>query len=108
MQISMVPICKIPRQTPVKSDRTALKIGDRRFVDGSVRSVYLEADGRQFVVGDYGAKIFGMWLPSPDRPKIDSFDEGPLSIEDKAFQAWVRNRFPEMPWAPGDDRATKN
>jgi hypothetical protein len=44
------------------------KIGDKAFVDGSVRPVYEDANGRQFVIGDEGEKVRGEWLVPPDEP----------------------------------------
>jgi hypothetical protein len=44
------------------------KIGDKAFVDGSVRPVYEDAGGRQFVIGDEGEKVYGVWLVPPDEP----------------------------------------
>ena len=37
-------------------------IGRRRFADGSWREVYAGADGRQYVLGYDGEKVYGVWL----------------------------------------------
>ena len=41
-------------------------IGTREFVDGSVRAVHLDDDGRQFVIGDDGETIHGNWILTPE------------------------------------------
>ncbi len=42
------------------------RIGERLFTDGMIRSVYRDATG-QYVIGDGGAKVYGVWLvPSED------------------------------------------
>ena len=42
-------------------------IGDRLFIDGVKRPVYLDDDGRQFVMESNGLRVHGVWLvPEPD------------------------------------------
>jgi hypothetical protein len=41
-----------------------------RFVDGIERAVYEDADGRQYVVGYDGERVYGQWLPPADEPMI--------------------------------------
>jgi hypothetical protein len=50
-------------------------IGSRRFTDGITRSVHQAKDGRQFVVDDDGAEVFGQWLPPEDE------SDAPLIVE---------------------------
>jgi hypothetical protein len=38
------------------------------FVDGVTRDVYEDADGRQWVVGYDGKRVYGVWLPPADEP----------------------------------------
>lgn len=42
------------------------------FNDGSKRDVYQEEDGRQFVIGYEGERVYGVWYyePQPDEPVI--------------------------------------
>ena len=37
-------------------------IGKRRFLDGEVRVVYQDQDGRQFVLDDDGQAVYGVWI----------------------------------------------
>jgi hypothetical protein len=48
----------------------AMHIGDRDFVDGIRRPVYLDDDGRQYVYDD-GQRVYGVWLP----PVMEPADE---------------------------------
>jgi hypothetical protein len=45
-----------------------------RGADGTERDVYQDADGRQYVVGDQGEMVFGLWLPGapPAAPREDA------------------------------------
>lgn len=54
-------------------------IGYRDFTDGSRREI-LEDDLGQFVVGDDGNRVDGLWLPYDDPVEIpiDTVDERPL------------------------------
>lgn len=36
------------------------------FVGGITRAVYVDEDGRQYVLDDEGQKVYGLWL-HPDR-----------------------------------------
>jgi hypothetical protein len=63
----------------VEHDRlkmNAHQIGVIPFIDGVTRSVYLNADGRQFVFDDDGKPIYGVWLhvdaPFRRRPRLTS------------------------------------
>jgi len=42
---------------------TGHSIGTRTFTDGSVRTVFLDLAGRQFVLDDDGKPVYGTWLP---------------------------------------------
>jgi hypothetical protein len=37
-------------------------IGVRFFTDGTCRAVYLDAEERQYVLGDHGEPVYGQWL----------------------------------------------
>lgn len=37
-------------------------VGKVRFTDGSIRTVYLDQTGRQYVLGDDEQPVFGLWL----------------------------------------------
>jgi hypothetical protein len=37
-------------------------IAEVPFVDGVVRKVYEESDRRQFVLGDDGKRVYGVWV----------------------------------------------
>jgi hypothetical protein len=53
------------------SDANDLRIiGRVPFTDGVVRDVYEDADGRQWVVGHDGEKVYGVWLLPADEPVI--------------------------------------
>jgi hypothetical protein len=45
-------------------------IGERRFLDGSTRPVFEDAEGRQYVVEDEGNTAYGVWLPPADEPTL--------------------------------------
>jgi hypothetical protein len=49
-------------------------VGFRFFTDGTCRAVYLDADERQYVLGDHAEPIYGQWLmpgqQQPDTPVI--------------------------------------
>jgi hypothetical protein len=47
-------------------------IVSRIFVDGTTRTVYQDATGRQYVLADDGWRVYGVWLLLP-----------PLDSEDK-------------------------
>lgn len=36
--------------------------GHRWFTDGANRPVYLDTDGRQFVLDDDGQRVYGVWI----------------------------------------------
>jgi hypothetical protein len=40
------------------------------FADGAERDVYEDGDGRQWVIGGGGERVYGMWLPPPDEPAV--------------------------------------
>jgi hypothetical protein len=46
-----------------------MAIGEVLFVDGVARPVYLDADGRQYVLDDDGQPVHGTWLYI-DEPEI--------------------------------------
>jgi hypothetical protein len=41
-------------------------IGERLFVDGVTRQVYLDANRQQFVIGYDGEHVYGVWLLTPE------------------------------------------
>jgi hypothetical protein len=45
-------------------------------VDGVTRAVYEDADGRQWVVGRDGEKVYGVWVRPADEPLIVGPTEG--------------------------------
>jgi hypothetical protein len=52
--------------------------------DGAERDVYEDADGRQYVLGAQGEKVFGLWLLTvPPRPPAPA-DEGRPAEEESA------------------------
>ena len=52
---------------------TPQPIGTREFLDGSTRLVYVEADGRQFVIDDDGQRLYGVWLyREADEPTVET------------------------------------
>ncbi len=70
-------------------------VGRVRGPDGAERDVYEDADGRQYILGEQGEKLYGLWLlttsvrpPAPPKepppPKEDDSDAG----EDEA--PWER------------------
>jgi hypothetical protein len=48
-------------------DRVA---GRRLFTDGRERTVYEDAEGRQYVLGPDGERTCGQWLPPADEPAV--------------------------------------
>jgi hypothetical protein len=44
-----------------------MRIGELRFIDGSIRPVYEQKDCRQYVRDDNGTKVYGFWILSPYR-----------------------------------------
>jgi hypothetical protein len=45
-------------------------VGRVPFVDGVVRDVCQDEDGRQCVTGHEGERVYGVWLVPPDEPVI--------------------------------------
>ena len=45
-------------------------VGRVPFVDGVLRDVYEDADGRQWVTGYEGERVYGVWLPPVDDPVV--------------------------------------
>jgi hypothetical protein len=45
-------------------------VGRVPFVDGVAREVYEDADGRQWVVGYEGERVYGVLLVPPDEPMV--------------------------------------
>jgi hypothetical protein len=48
-------------------DRVA---GRRLFTDGIERAVYEGTEGRQYVLGPDGERVYGHWLPPADKPAV--------------------------------------
>jgi hypothetical protein len=47
-------------------------IGRVPFADGVTRDVQADADGRQWVAGYDGERVYGVWLMPPDEPVVVS------------------------------------
>ncbi|HEX5273021.1 MAG TPA: hypothetical protein VFW33_21135 [Gemmataceae bacterium] len=45
-------------------------IGSTPFTDGVSREVYEDADGRQWVTGYDGERVYGVWLVTADEPLV--------------------------------------
>jgi hypothetical protein len=45
-------------------------VGHREFVDSQVRPVYEDPGGRQYVIGDDGERVAGVWVPPADEPSV--------------------------------------
>ena len=45
-------------------------VGRTPFVDGVTRDVYEDADGRQWVAGYDGERVYGAWRPPADEPVL--------------------------------------
>jgi hypothetical protein len=43
-------------------------VGHVPFTDGVTRDVYEDADGRQWVVGHDGERVYGVWVMPADEP----------------------------------------
>jgi hypothetical protein len=43
-------------------------LGHRLFADGVTRAVYLDAAGKQYVVGPDGERVPGVWVLPPEVP----------------------------------------
>jgi hypothetical protein len=54
-----------------------LPIGYRRFTDGITGPVFLDQDGREFVIDGDGQRIHGVWL-EPRRAKREVDDPVPI------------------------------
>ena len=68
------------------------RIGDRLFVDGVIRDVFAEPDGRQFVHDNDGNPVYGVWIyiPEPEpiiitgecqNPRVHTVRQSPLNWE---------------------------
>jgi hypothetical protein len=47
-------------------------VGRVPFTDGVTREVYKDSDGRQWVTGYDGERVYGVWMMPPDEPVIIS------------------------------------
>ena len=45
-------------------------VGRIPFVDGASRDVYEDTDGRQWVVGYEGERVYGVWIMPADEPVV--------------------------------------
>jgi hypothetical protein len=45
-------------------------VGRVPFADGVIRDVYEAADGRQWLAGYDGERVYGVWLPPADEPVV--------------------------------------
>jgi hypothetical protein len=76
-----------PPERRRKERAAAPPVGRVRGADGNERDVYEDADGRQYVLGEQGEKVYGLWLlatsarpPAPREekpPPEDGGDEAP-------------------------------
>lgn len=53
-------------------------LGTVRFVDGVERPVYVDDDGRQFVLDDEKSPVHGAWI-YVDEPEMVSKDNAPIT-----------------------------
>jgi hypothetical protein len=51
-------------------------IGQRLFTDSSTRPVFLDQDGRQFVIDGDGQRVHGVWI-YPDEADEPTVVQGP-------------------------------
>jgi hypothetical protein len=51
-----------------------LPIGNRRFTDGTTRPVFLDQDGREYVIDD-GIRVHGVWLDPRRSKRPDDEDD---------------------------------
>jgi hypothetical protein len=89
-----------PRKERRRARPTPPPVGRVGGPDGVERDVYEDADGRQYILGPQGEKVFGLWLletsarpPIPreeDAPAEESADETPLEE--------ARGADEELPW----------
>jgi hypothetical protein len=54
----------------VNKQEPGRKIGHQVLSDGVAREVFEESDGRQYVLDDADARVYGQWLPPADEPNI--------------------------------------
>jgi hypothetical protein len=57
----------------------AASLGCRDFTDGTRRPVHADPDGRQWIIGDDGERVYGVWLPeedAADKPVVVVYREG--------------------------------
>jgi hypothetical protein len=54
----------------IKLNPPPVVVGSRLFMDGSIRPVYLDANGKQFILDHGDTPIHGMWL---DPSECDRF-----------------------------------
>jgi hypothetical protein len=45
-------------------------VGRVALVDGVTRDVYEDSDGRQWVAGYDGERVYALWQPPPDEPVV--------------------------------------
>ena len=55
---------------PAGMARVVLAYRRRAFADGATRDVYEDADGRQWVAGYDGERVYGVWLVPGDEPLV--------------------------------------
>ncbi|HEX5270201.1 MAG TPA: hypothetical protein VFW33_06940 [Gemmataceae bacterium] len=92
-----------PRQR--RKPRPSPPIGRARGPDGAERDVYEDADGRQYVLGAQGEKVYGLWLLNaparpPAPPEEPADDEGPPDPEEPLEEATAAPE--EAPWDQGE------
>jgi hypothetical protein len=64
-------------QRPEIIRNLSMQLGEREFVDRTIRPVWRDDDGRQYVLDDDGETVFGVWLHP------DEYQE-PIIIEQPA------------------------
>ena len=54
----------------IKLNSPAVVVGSRLFMDGSIRPVYLDANGKQYILDHGDTPIVGMWLDQSECEKF--------------------------------------
>jgi hypothetical protein len=52
-------------------------VGRRLFTDGVTRPVHRGQDGREYVIGPDGGRVYGTWLPPEPEPDTAIIVVGP-------------------------------
>jgi hypothetical protein len=62
----------VGRGQVMTDDSEPRAVGRVPFADGVTRDVHEDADGRQWVTGYDGERVYGVWLMPPDEPVVVS------------------------------------